>query len=249
MTLVVNVGNTATEIGILAGTDLVRRWTVSTDSARTADEYSIQLAGLLNDSAGVIERAVVGSVVPAVTQPLVEALRRLATGVLVVGPGVKTGMPMQVDNPREVGADRVAMAVAAKAQHDRAVVVVGFGTAITVDVVDATGAFVGGAIAPGIDIGLEALIHETAALRRVLLEVPREVIGGNTVEAIQAGMVFGFCGLVNGLVDRVVSEVGGDPVLVATGRRAELLVPLLNHDYLIEPNLVLLGLGLLAARN
>ncbi len=145
--------------------------------------------------------------------------------VLAVGPGVKTGMPMSVDNPREVGADRVATAVAAKQFYGHPVIVIGFGTAITVDVVGVDGAFVGGAIASGIEVSLDALVDSTAALRRVALTPPVHVIGRNTVEAIQSGMVYGYAGLVDGLVERALNDLGAEALLVATGSGAPTLVP------------------------
>lgn len=249
MLLALNVGNSQTDIGILDGDRVVERWQISTLADRTPDEYSLLLRGLLADNVEQIRSAAMASVVPAAAQSLELALAAMVERVLVVGPGVKTGMPMTVDNPREVGADRVASAVAAKEFHGFPAVVVGFGTAVTVDVVDVDGSFIGGSIAAGMDISLDALVSSTAALRRVALVPPARVIGRNTVEAIQSGMVYGFAGMVDGLVRRAVEELGAEATLVATGHRAPTLAPLLDREYAVDEILVLRGLGLLSARN
>ena len=249
MLLALNVGNSQTDIGILDGDRVVERWQISTLADRTPDEYSLLLRGLLADNVEQIRSAAMASVVPAAAQSLELALAAMVETFLVVGPGVKTGMPMTVDNPREVGADRVASAVAAKEFHGFPAVVVGFGTAVTVDVVDVDGSFIGGSIAAGMDISLDALVSSTAALRRVALVPPARVIGRNTVEAIQSGMVYGFAGMVDGLVRRAVEELGAEATLVATGHRAPTLAPLLDREYAVDEILVLRGLGLLSARN
>lgn len=249
MLLALNVGNSQTDIGVMSDGQLVQHWRVSTAVDRTADEYLLLLRGLLNDQAVTVTRAALASVVPAVSQALGLALGQLVDSVLTVGPGVKTGMPMSVDNPREVGADRVATAVAAKQFYGHPVIVIGFGTAITVDVVGVDGAFVGGAIASGIEVSLDALVDSTAALRRVALTPPVHVIGRNTVEAIQSGMVYGYAGLVDGLVERALNELGAEALLVATGSGAPTLVPLLARDYVVDDVLALRGLGLLSERN
>ena len=249
MLLALNVGNSQTDIGVMSDGQLVQHWRFSTAVDRTADEYLLLLRGLLNDQAVTVTRAALASVVPAVSQALGLALGQLVDSVLTVGPGVKTGMPMSVDNPREVGADRVATAVAAKQFYGHPVIVIGFGTAITVDVVGVDGAFVGGAIASGIEVSLDALVDSTAALRRVALTPPVHVIGRNTVEAIQSGMVYGYAGLVDGLVERALNELGAEALLVATGSGAPTLVPLLARDYVVDDVLALRGLGLLSERN
>lgn len=249
MLLALNVGNTQTDIGVLDEGRLVEHWRVSTVVDRTPDEYLLLLRGLLAPTTVDISSAALASVVPAVAQALAGALSELVDSVLTVGPGVKTGMPMSVDNPREVGADRVATAVGAKHFYGHPVIVVAFGTAITVDVIGESGAFVGGAIASGVEISLGALVDSTAALRRVALTPPGRVIGRNTVEAIQSGMVYGYAGLVDGLVGRAVAELGSEAVLVATGGGARTLVPLLAGDYIVDDVLVLRGLGLLSERN
>lgn len=249
MLLALNVGNSQTDIGVLNGDVLIHHWRVSTAVDRTPDEYALLLRGLLSPVAATVTSAALASVVPSVAMSLGAALGHMVDTVLTVGPGVKTGMPMSVDNPREVGADRVASAVAAKAFYGYPAVVVGFGTAITVDVVGPDGAFVGGAIASGLDISLDALVDSTAALRRVALTAPEHVIGRNTVEAIQSGMVYGYAGLVDGLVTRALTELGSDAILVATGGGAGTLVPLLGREYAVDDVLVLRGLGLLSERN
>ncbi|MDH3249099.1 MAG: type III pantothenate kinase [Acidimicrobiia bacterium] len=251
MLLAVDVGNSQTAVGVFDGPRLVERWRVATSSNRTQDEYRLLFEGLLGMTDLVIDSAVVASVVPAVTRPLRTSLEALAGGsVLAVGAGIKTGMPMQLDNPREVGADRVANAVAAKERYGTPVIVVDFGTATTVDAVDASGAFRGGAISAGIAIALDALVESTSALRRVDLVVPPSVIGRNTAEAIQSGMLYGFAGLVSGLVDRFRIELGGGEIpVVATGGFAPTLAPLLTFPCQIDEHLTLVGLQSLFARN
>ncbi len=248
MLLAVDVGNSQMAIGLFDGPRLVDRWRVATVSGRTPDEYGLLLGGLLGDHR--VTAAAVASVVPAVTRSLRIALADLVEDdVLVVGAGIKTGMPMNLDNPREVGADRVANAVAAKDRIGSPAIVVDFGTATTIDVVDATGAFRGGAISAGIAISLEALVESTSALHRVDLAVPEHAIGRNTTEAIQSGMLFGFAGLVSGLIDRVRAELGTDAAVVATGGFARQVAPLLSMACVVDDNLTLYGLRSLFDRN
>lgn len=257
MFLAVDVGNTQTVIGLLEGQKVVRQWRLSSGRERTRDEFSILLGGLLAPAgvpAGEFEGAAMSSVVPPVATALQSALEKLVrTRVLVVGPGVRTGMAIKIDNPREVGADRVVNSVAARARYGAPVVVVDFGTATTFDVVDAAGDYVGGAISPGLEVSMDALVSATAALRRVDLTEPRSVIGKGTVEAIQSGLLYGYAGMVDGIVGRILDRIGGGPVgaagVVATGGIAPLIVPLCRLVSEVDKTLTLEGLRLIWEMN
>lgn len=253
MLIAIDVGNTQTVMGLFRGDDLVDSWRLSTVRERTADEYRLYFAGLLRQDGYRLEDVhgvALSSVVPTAKAALVQVAEEMIDGPLVViGPGVKTGMPINIDNPREVGADRVVNSVAAKHKYGSPVISVDFGTSSNMDVVDATGAYIGGAIAPGLEVSQDALISATAALRRVDLSTPRAAIGRNTVEAIQSGLLFGHAGLVDGIVDRLVAEVGGSPAVVATGGLAPTIVPHCRSVSIIDPNLTLDGLRMIYEMN
>ena len=252
MLIAIDVGNTQTVIGLFDDTTLLSHWRIATNAERTSDEYALLLRQFL-DQDGVALDAVVGvalsSVVPRVTAALRDmGDRYLRAPMLVIEPGVKTGMPILYDNPKEVGADRIANAVAAVEQYGGPTIIVDFGTATTVDAVSAKGEYLGGAIVPGIEISLDALFGRAAALRRVELVAPKHVIGKSTVESIQAGAVFGFAGQVDAIVDRFLAELGVATV-IATGGLAGLLMPFsrtLEHH---EPWLTLDGLRIVFERN
>ncbi len=201
----------------------------------------------LGDASGVV----VSSVVPRLTQALREMVRRYCqVEPLVIEPGIRTGLPILTDNPREVGADRVVNAIAAYAAFGGPVVVVDFGTATTFDAVSERGEHLGAAIAPGIQISMNALVERTAQLRRVELAEPRSVIGKNTVEALQSGAIYGFAGQVDGLVRRIIDELDSGPVaVVATGGLAPLVVGISETIEFYEPDLTLLGLQMVFAKN
>jgi type III pantothenate kinase len=266
MLLAIDVGNTQTVLGLLARADdstpdadldVVEHWRVSTDADRTADEWAVLLDGLLARR-GVplaeVDGLAVCSTVPAVLTEMREMLDAGFDHVptVVVEPGVRTGIPVLVDNPREVGADRIINAVAAGQLYGGPAIVVDFGTATTFDAVSAEGAYLGGAIAPGIGISLEALGQRGAQLRKVELVRPRSVIGKNTVEAVQSGVLYGFAGQVDGTVRRMQVELADDPsdvTVIATGGLAPLMLgeaETIDHH---EPWLTLVGLGLVWDRN
>jgi type III pantothenate kinase len=251
--IAIDVGNTQTVMGLFQGEELVDSWRLSTVRERTADEYRLYFAGLLRQDGYRLEDVhgvALSSVVPTAKAALVQVAEEMIDGPLVViGPGVKTGMPINIDNPREVGADRVVNSVAAKHKYGTPVISVDFGTSSNMDVVDASGAYIGGAIAPGLEVSQDALISATAALRRVDLSTPRAAIGRNTVEAIQSGLLFGHAGLVDGIVDRLVAEVGGKPAVVATGGLASTIVPHCRSVSIIDANLTLDGLRMIYEMN
>lgn len=253
MILAVDVGNTQTVLGLFGPAGLGGHWRISTDAAFTADEIRIKVAGLLagEDLAWKdVERAVVSSVVPALTAAYERALRD-ATGQapMVVGPGLRTGLAIRYDDPREVGADRIVNSLAAVDACGAPVIVVDFGTATTIDVVDASGAYIGGAIAPGIETSAEALFERAARLSKVDLEPPAKVIGTNTRESVQAGLMLGEAAMVDGLVRRCWMEIGAECPVLATGGLAELMAPLCETVDRVEPDLTLRGLLLVYERN
>ena len=253
MLLVVDVGNTQTVLGLVIDGALDARWRIATDAMLTADEVRVKIAALLaleGHSWSDVTGVAVASVVPTLTAAYEELAER-ATGSapLVVGPGVKTGLPVAYENPHEVGADRIVNAVAAIAEHGAPVIVVDFGTATTFDVVDAGGAYLGGAIAAGIETSAEALFRRAARLSAVDLEPPARVIGRSTRESVQAGLLLGEAAMVDGLVRRAWAELGVEGPVVATGGLAVRMAPLCETVTAVDPDLTLKGLVLVWERN
>jgi type III pantothenate kinase len=251
--LAIDVGNTHTVIGVYENDRLVRHWRVLSDPGRTADEYGVLLWNLYRASELPIPRRtdiIVCSVVPPMTK-VVEDLCRdyFHSEPLVVGPGVKTGMPILYDNPKEVGADRIVNAVAAYERYHDVCIVVDFGTATTFDCVSGRGEYLGGVITPGLGISLDALVTRTAKLPRVELVRPPKVVGKNTVHAIQAGIVYGYASLVDGLVTRIRGEIGANARVIATGGFATLLAPESTTIEAFDEFLTLEGLRLIHRRN
>ena len=251
MLLAIDVGNTNTVLGLFVGDELVQSWRTKTDARETADELALKFRALLNETPEITGIALC-STVPAVLREMRTMLSRYYENVptIIVEPGIKTGVPVLTDNPKEVGADRIVNSLAAYTLYGGPAIVVDFGTSTNLDVVSAKGEFLGGALAPGIEISIEALASRAAQLRKVELVAPRSVIGKNTVEALQSGAIYGFAGQVDGLVDRIVDELGGEvKAVIATGGLAGIVVPesetITNH----EPDLTLIGLRLMFERN
>ena len=248
MLLGIDVGNTNTVIGALEGSEVVHLWRVSTQ-VRTTDELGLTLLSLLEHnglSTQDVEGVAVCCVVPSVLYAIEKAARRyLDCDVLIVGRGIKTGMKVRTDNPREVGADRIVNSVAAYQRHTGPLVVVDFGTATTFDCVSAGGDYVGGAIAPGYRISADALFTRTAKLPRVQLERPPQTIGTNTVASMQSGLFWGYVGLVDGLASRCKAELGGDVRCVATGGLARLIGGACDSIDEIDEHLTQVGLRIL----
>lgn len=253
MLLVIDVGNTETVLGVFDDSDLVVHWRVTTVRGRTRDEYRLLLGSMLEVegySRSKLFGVAISSVVPPATQALRDVAGFLAEGpVLVVEPGVKTGMPIRIDNPHEVGADRIVNSVAAASLYGVPAVVVDFGTSTNFDIVSAGREYIGGVIATGLEVSQEALIQATAALRRVELNPPRSVIGKGTVEAIQSGLLYGHAGLVDGIMSRIVAELEGDVTTLATGGLASTIVPYCSTVETIDEFLTLHGLRLVAELN
>jgi type III pantothenate kinase len=253
MLLAVDVGNTQVALGMFDHDELVGHWRVSTNPEATFDEARWQLLGILGADGFTpsdIRGVAISSVVPAMTAALRRVAPHLTSGrVVVVEPGVKTGMSIEIDNPREVGADRIVNALAARERYGAPVVVVDFGTSTNFDVVDTDGSYVGGAIAPGLEISTNALISGTAALRKVEFSPPRSVIGKGTVEAIQSGSLYGHAGLVDGIMERIAAEFDQPVTRVATGGMASTIVPHCSSVETVDPYLTLEGLRIIFERN
>jgi type III pantothenate kinase len=253
MLLAIDVGNTQTAIGVFEHEQLAHHWRISTDRDKTADEQAVVLSNLLGIEKlilGDISNAVLSSVVPSCTASLLEmAEKNLNMKLLIVGPGVKTGMPILYDNPHEVGADRIANAVAAFKRFNGATIVVDFGTAITFDAVSGKGEYLGGAISPGIEISAEALFSIAAKLSRVDLCRPAKVIGKNTESSVQSGLIYGFAGLVDSIVEKMKAEMKAAPNVIATGGFAPLIAPVCESIEDTDPFLTLAGLRIIHEMN
>lgn len=253
MLLAVDVGNTHIVLGLYEGKQLVHDFRIETAKGRTTDEYHVLLHSLLQ-IAGVerhdVTASILASVVPELSETFVEAVdRAFDHEMLIVGPGIKTGMPILYENPREVGADRIVNAVAAYERVEGAVIVVDFGTATTFDCISNKGEYLGGAIAPGMEISAHALFSRAAKLPRAGITKPPRAVGRNTVQSMQSGIVFGYVGLVDGLVERLRAELGGSCSVVATGGLAHLIEPESQTIELVDEDLTLEGLRILHERN
>lgn len=253
MLLAIDVGNTQTHVGAFVGEDLTRHWRFQTRAGMTSDELASRLAGLLGLHElgfGDLGGLVVSSVVP----PLGAEYENLAqvyleADCLVVGPGIRTGMAIEIDNPAEVGADRLVNAVAAYERVQDVCVCVDFGTGINFDAVSAEGSYLGGAIAPGVEISLTAFTERAARISRIDLAEPSVAIGTSSKTAIQSGFVYGFAGLVDGIARRINAELGGRARFIATGGLADRIVPHCEEISEIDDQLTLKGLRIIHERN
>ena len=253
MLLAFDVGNTTIAVGLFRDKTIVQSWKIKTDSDRTADEYGSTLINFLR-AAGLEGRAVSGAIISSVVPPLTPVFEELArrffrTEARVVGPGLRTGMPILYENQLEVGADRITAAVAAFEKYGGPVVVVDFGTATTFDAVSARGEYLGGAIAPGMRIAAEALYLKTAKLPRIEIRKPKQAIGRNTVASMQSGLYYGYIGLTMHTIEEIRKELGGEARVVATGGFGGPIAAELPAIEAYEPDLVLEGLRIIYERN
>lgn len=247
--LALDVGNTNIVIGAYRGAELLRTWRAATHVERTEDELAVMIDGLLaREELGIddIDAMVVGSVVPPLTLALTRfAERHLEGRALVIGPGVKTGVRLRIDNPSEAGADRIANTLAAHRRYGGPAIVVDFGTSTNFDVVSAEGDFLGGSFAPGIEIAAESLFGRASRLFRVPLTAPKAAIGKNTADCLRSGIVFGYVGLVEGLIARLAAELETRPRVIATGGLATTIAPLAKSIEKVDEDLTLEGLRML----
>lgn len=253
MLLAIDIGNTNITVGVFKGQDLAATWRWATDSERTADEYAALLMGLL-PRAGIEFTGVDDVVLCSGVPPLVATFQELCgryfeASPLVVGAGIKTGIRVMYENPRDVGADRIADAVAAHRVYGGPAIVVDCGTATVLDAITADGDYLGGAIAPGIQVSLDALISRTSLLRRVEFTAPKYAIGRNTPQSLQAGVIFGYAGLIEGLVARFKAELEGTPKVIGTGGLIDIIAPECPSIEVVDKDLTLHGLRLIHELN
>jgi len=251
--LAIDVGNTHTVIGLFEGDRLNHSWRLTTQPQSTSDEYGILFRNLF-EPAGFRADSVTHAIVSCVVPPLDDTLRTMCQryfglNALVVGPGIKTGLALHVDQPYEVGADRIVNAVAAVKRHGTPSIVVDFGTATTFDPISEAGAFLGGAIAPGLNISAEALYRRAAKLPRVEIKKPNRVIGKNTVENIQSGLYYGYIGLVDGILEPMRKALGGSPVVIATGGIGQVFAGACRFIDTHDSDLTLYGLQTIFEKN
>ncbi|KGA18355.1 pantothenate kinase [freshwater metagenome] len=253
MLLTIDVGNTNTVLGLFDGEDLVKSWRVKTDPRSTSDEMSLQINALV--SGYTVTGLSICSTVPATLRELRTMIASYYSDIAttIVEPGTKTGVPLLVDNPKEIGADRIVNTLAAHTLFGGPAIVVDFGTSTNLDVVSPKGEFLGGALAPGIEISVDALASRAAQLRKVELIRPKNAIGKNTVEALQSGTIFGFAGQVDGLVEKITAELALSydqaPTVIATGGLAPLVIDVSTTIDEYEPDLTLIGLRLIHEKN
>jgi type III pantothenate kinase len=253
MIFVVDVGNTNIVIGVYEGKSLLHHWRLSTNRSATADEYGIMVYNLFQIS-GIRVEDIEGVIISSVVPPLMFTLEQLSTKYLkktplIVGPGIKTGLNIRIENPREMGADRIVNAVAGIELYGTPLIIVDFGTATTFDYIDEAGHLLGCCIAPGIGISMEALYQHAAKLPRIELVRPKTTVGRNTVTSMQAGIVFGFAGQADGIVDRMREEFASTAKVVATGGLAELISVESKTIQIVNPLLTLQGLQIIYERN
>ena len=253
MLLVVDVGNTNTVLGLFDGAELVHDWRIRTVVDHTVDEYGMLIYNLYKTSR-ISSRKIRDIIISCVVPPMLNILEPLcgkyfSLKPLIVGPGVKTGMPIFYDNPKEVGADRIVNAVAGYEKYKQDLIIVDFGTATTFDYVSARGEYMGGCITPGIMISSEALFERAAKLPRVELSKPRSIVAKDTVSSMQAGIMYGYAGLVDGICERMKAEVKSNPLVVATGGLAKIVAPETKNINVVDDMLTLEGLRIIYLRN
>lgn len=253
MILTVDIGNSNIVIGGVDGDQIVFEARLRTDATKTSDEYCIDLKMVLDVyevPAGSIEGAIIASVVPQVLNSMQTAIKKLTGKVsLVVGPGLKTGLNIKVENPAQTGADLVVGAVAALREHKPPLIVIDLGTATTMVVLDDTGALIGGCICPGVKISMDALTERTALLPGLQLDKPKAAIGRNTIDCMRSGIMLGNASMLDGMIDRMEKELGSKTTVIATGGIGKFITPLCNHEMIYDKDLIIKGLAALYRDN
>lgn len=253
MLLTIDIGNTNITLGCFDGDVLELTARLATDQGKTADQYAVEIKSLLSlydIGSEEIEDCIISSVVPTVGKSVSNAVSKLCHIVpLMLGPGVKTGLNIKIDNPAQLGADLVAGAVGALEEYTTPCVVIDMGTASTISVIDKNGSFLGGVIAAGVRLTLKALAENTAQLTSIPIEAPSSVIGSNTVECMQSGLVFGTAAMLDGLLEKIEAELGEEPTIIATGGLSREIVPHCKHNIIYNENLLLSGLKSIYEKN
>lgn len=253
MLLAIDIGNTNLVIGCIHDDQILFKARIATDRLRTSDQYGVEIKNML-EAYGVriqdIEDCIISSVVPPVFNSVrTGVIKIIGKMPMVVGPGLKTGLNIQVDVPSQVGSDRIVIAVAALAEYKAPLVLMDLGTATTIEVVEPDNVYLGGVIFPGVKVSLEALTSRAAQLPAISLDRPKQVIGKNTVDCMRSGMMFGTAAMIDGLIDRIEEELGHPSTLIATGGMAQFVTPLCRHDIILEKDLLLKGLNIIYKKN
>ncbi len=253
MILAIDIGNSNIVMGCIEGDEILFEARMATDSIKTSDQYCAEMKNMLSlfeVRPSQIEGSIVSSVVPPVSNSISLAILRLTGKTpMVVGPGLKTGLNIRIDNPAQAGSDLIVAAVAAIAQYGYPLTIIDMGTATTITVVDEKGCFIGGTIHPGVMLSLKALSSGTAQLPGISLEKPKKAIGSNTVDSMRSGILYGTAAMLDGMIDRMEQELGCKTRVIATGGLAKYITPLCNHEMTVDDNLLLTGLKLLYRRN
>lgn len=253
MVLAIDIGNTNIVIGGFQEKDILFVERISTNQNATPLEFAISIKSILelyHIHAEEIEGSIISSVVPSVNNSMQTAIEKTAhCPVLLVGPGIKTGLKISIDNPAQLGSDRVADAVAALHEYEPPIVIIDMGTATTLSVIDSQRQHIGGIIAPGVGISLQALTEKTAQLPKISLDPPKKCIGSNTIECMKSGVLYGAAGCIDGLLERITDELGETPVFLATGGMSEFIIPHCRHHIILDQQLLLKGLQLIYQKN
>ena len=253
MLLAIDIGNTNIVIGCIREDEILFQARIATDRTRTSDQYGVEIKNML-EAFGVrrddIEDCIISSVVPPVFNSVkTGVVKVIGKQPMVVGPGLKTGLNIQIEVPSQVGSDRIVIAVAALAEHKAPLILMDLGTATTIEVVEPENVYVGGVIIPGVRTSLDALISKAAQLPGISLDQPKKVIGKNTVDCMRSGMIYGTAGMIDGILDRMEEELGHSSTLIATGGMAQFITPLCRHSILLDKDLLLKGLNILYKKN
>jgi type III pantothenate kinase len=253
MILAIDIGNTNIVLGVMEGKEILFEARLSTDPVKTADQYSVELKNILElfqVDLTALEGSIISSVVPPVFNAVKTSVRRITGKVpLVVGPGIKTGLNIRMDNPSSVGSDLIVDAVAALAKYQPPLIIIDMGTATTISVVDEKGSYIGGCICPGVRVSLDALTSHAAQLPGISMERPKKAIGKNTIDCMRSGVLMGNAAMVDGMIDRIEEELGMPATTIITGGTARYVLPSCRKPIIYEKDLLLMGLGLLYENN